>query len=70
MTTEAATVTARVVHMGEAPVMKPMATPVRAMWPRPSPMSARRFWTRKTPTAGAQRPTTSALMRARCMNSY
>ena len=30
----------------QAPTSQPTATPVRATWPRPSPSSERRFWTR------------------------
>ena len=69
MTTAATTAATSAVSTGAAPVTRPMATPARATWPIPSPMSESRRWTRKMPTIGATVPTSSAAMSARCMKS-
>ena len=69
MTTAAMTAASKAVSTGAAPETRPIATPARATWPMPSPMSESRRWTRKIPTIGATVPTSSAAMSARCMKS-
>src|SRR4051794_40711767 len=70
MRTAPSTAATRAVPTGAVEVSTPMATPVRATCPRPSPSRDSRRCTRKTPTAGAARPTISDASSARCMKSY
>src|SRR5919108_5065965 len=58
------------VTTGEVANRNPAATPAKATWPMPSPMSERRRCTKKMPIAGAVTPTRAAASRARCMKSY
>ncbi len=67
--TAASTAAASATQVGELPVSSPTATPARATWPMPSPISDSRRWTTNTPTSGATVPTISAASRARRMKS-
>src|SRR3712207_2449 len=70
MRTAPSTAATSAVPTGAVEVRTPIATPVSATCPRPSPSSDSRRWTRKTPTAGATRPTISEASSARCMKPY
>src|SRR3712207_876910 len=70
MRTAPTTAATSAVPTGAVEVRTPIATPVRATCPRPSPSSESRRCTRKTPTAGATRPTISEASSARCMKPY
>ncbi len=46
---------------------KPAPTPANAMWPMPSPINDMRFCTRNVPIIGANTPTATPAINARCM---
>src|SRR3712207_3294481 len=70
MRTAPSTAATSAVPTGAVEVRTPIATPVSATCPRPSPSRDSRRCTRKTPTAGATRPTISDASSARCMKPY
>src|SRR5918996_2367746 len=51
------------------PKRRPAATPMKTTWPIPSPINAKRLWTRNIPTEGVANPTSAPARSARLMNS-